>query len=69
MADRTYPTVSVCFLDWEWPVEASSIERARWIDCRWEQCRRYSWILAAVAGLIFAREFLPIPRLSGRDDE
>jgi hypothetical protein len=69
MADRTYPAVAVCFLDTEWPVEVSSIERVRWIDYRWEQFRGLWWLFAAVAVLIVVREFLPVPRLFGRDDE
>jgi hypothetical protein len=66
---QVLPAVFVLFLDYAWPVEVSSTERARWIDYRWEQFRRYSWILAAVAGLIVVREFLPVPRLFGRDED
>src|SRR5262249_37362287 len=36
---------------------------------RWEQYRRWSWILAAVAVLDVVREFLPVPRLFGQDDD
>src|SRR6516162_4342098 len=47
--------------------DVSSVERARWIRYRWEQYRRYSWVLALLAGFIVVREFLPIPRLFGRE--
>jgi hypothetical protein len=67
--DNTYPTVAICFLGGAWPIEAPSIERARWIGYRWEQHRRYAWVLALLAGLIVVREFLPIPRLFGREDD
>jgi hypothetical protein len=46
-----------------------STERARWIDYRWEQYRGLWWLFAAVAGLVVVREFLPLPRLFGRDDD
>jgi hypothetical protein len=46
-----------------------STERARWIGYRWEQYRRLWWGFALVAGLIVAREFLPVPRLFGRDGD
>jgi hypothetical protein len=68
--DDNYPVVGVCFLNRPlFNVEASSAERAQGIAYRWEQYRRYSWILATVAGLILVREFLPVPRLFGRDDD
>jgi hypothetical protein len=50
-------------------VEASSVERAWSIDYRWEQFRGLWWLFAAVAGLVLVREFVPIPRLFGRDHD
>jgi len=64
-----FPAVAICYLDQIWPVEAPSFERAKLVDHRWEQYRRYSWILALVAAFVVVREFLPIPRVFGRDDE
>src|SRR5262245_29809048 len=69
MTDETFPMVAVCFLGLEWPVQVSSIERAHGIEYRWEQYRRLWWVFAAFAGLIVVREFLPLPRLFGQDEE
>src|SRR5262245_20937879 len=66
MADRTYVAVAVCFLGYEWAVEVSSIDRARWIEYRWEQYRRLWWVFALVAACIVVREFLPIPPVFAR---
>jgi hypothetical protein len=66
----TRPVVRVMFMHVDlFHFEASSVERARIVAYRWEQYRRLSWILAAVAAVIVARELLPIPRIFGRDDD
>jgi hypothetical protein len=69
MADATYVAVAVCFLDYDWPVEVSSLDRAHGIEYRWEQYRRLWWVFALVAARVVVREFLPVPRLFGRDDD
>jgi hypothetical protein len=67
--DNTFPAVAICFLDQAWPVEASSFERAKSVDYRWEQYRRLWWVFAAVAACVVVRPFLPIPAVFGPDDE
>jgi hypothetical protein len=69
MTDRTYPAVAVCSLGYDRPIEVSSLDRAHGIEYRWEQYRGLWWLFAAIAGLVVARELLPVPRLFGRDDD
>jgi hypothetical protein len=50
-------------------VEASSVESAQPAGFRGERYRRLWWVFALVAACVVVREFLPIPRVFGRDDE
>src|SRR5262249_50713359 len=73
---RDFPTeperlvIHFTFLGRTWYYfNAPSVDRAKAVGYRWEQYRQCWWIPALLAACIFVREFLPIPRLCGRDDE
>jgi hypothetical protein len=63
------PVVRVMFLDRDWFFLDASADRAMRVGVWWYWYGRLWWVLALVAGLIVVREFLPIPRLFGRDDD
>ena len=42
---------------------------AKAVASGWQTYRRFSLLFAGLAAVIVIREFLPIPRLFGRDDD
>jgi hypothetical protein len=50
-------------------VDDMSVERAKAAGAAWHSYRQFWWIAALVAGVIVVREFLPVPRRFGRDDD
>jgi hypothetical protein len=63
------PVVHVAFLNRDRFQFSATVDQAHSVELWWHTYRRCWWALAALAVCIVIREFLPIPRVFGRDDE